>query len=68
MCVVPASWQTTFLRSVAAGVRVDTSRNSNETLVLGQNAFLPEAQGIVRDVRDLSNIAPLDYGSEIKTL
>ena len=42
-------------------------RQFNETLVLGQDAFLPEAQGIVWDVRDVNNIVPLDYGSEINT-
>ena len=42
-------------------------RNFNETLVLGQDAFLPDAQGIVWDVRDANNIVPLDYGSEINT-
>ena len=42
-------------------------RNFNETLVLGQDAFLPEAQGIVWDVRDMNNIVPLDYGKEIDT-
>ena len=35
--------------------------------MLGQDAFLPEAQGIVWDVRDVNNIVPLDYGSEINT-
>ena len=42
-------------------------RQFNETLVLGQDAFLPDAQGIVWDVRDVNNIVPLDYGSAINT-
>ena len=42
-------------------------RNFNETLVLGQNAFLPEARGVVWDLRDPNNIIPLDYDSAIRT-
>ena len=42
-------------------------RRFRETLVLGQDAFLPEAQGAVWDLRDPTNIVPLDYGSKIRT-
>ena len=42
-------------------------RRFNETLVLGQDAFLPEAQGAVWDLRDPNNTVPLDYDSKIRT-
>ena len=46
---------------------IKSVRNFTNVLVLGQNAFKPEARGFVWDIRDLANIRLLDYHAPLSS-